>query len=279
MGGCEAGNLSVNCAKNRYKDVVPLEVSRVKLFGSITDGSDYINANFVDDESGERAYIATQAPVADTLHDFWRMVWEHKVGIVVMLTSPNDCEVAEYWPPNPRESAQAGSVRVSWEAGEANEHFLTRSFLLERDGVKRSVHHIQFLEWADNGTPEMDGFQALIEEVEEQRRLRTEAWSKEPQPPIVVHCKAGIGRTGVFCTLDSIVRDLNRAWALQSASNSVTIPSVSVLSVAKRVRSQRLGSIQTEEQYTFIYHFLHQWLAKLEGQKMDRIVMGRSAAF
>jgi protein tyrosine phosphatase len=260
-GGVDAGALTPNVAKNRYRDVLPFENTRVRLSGDAVRGTDYINANAIDGaEDGTRrgAYIATQAPTESTCHDFWRMVWERSATIVVMLTGVGDPDIVEYWPPVLGGSLTVGTLSVKWRLQDHRDGIVQRLFVLadRSTGTSRLVHHIHFTEWPDCGAPSPILFGQLLEIITELRNDSTN--------PVIVHCKAGVGRTGVLCVLDSITSELRRRWAESNSRQEPIAPSVSVLSVVRRVRQQRWGMVQNVEQYRFCYDFLAHWLARLE---------------
>ncbi|KAJ8336051.1 hypothetical protein SKAU_G00393940 [Synaphobranchus kaupii] len=244
-----------NQMKNRYSDVLCLDQSRVKLSpldDEEDESSDYINASFMDGYKRSKAYIATQGPLPKTYGDFWRMVWEQMVLIIVMTTRVVErgrVKCGQYWP---------------LEAGRAQEHghFLVRNVRIEmfqdfklshlelcnsETGECRDVAHYLYVSWPDFGVPKsasaMLDFRAQVKQHQEAAFQAIGAdWSGSPQgPPVVVHCSAGIGRTGTFCTLDICLSRLE------------DVGTVDVKQTVRRMRTQRAFSIQTWDQYYFCY--------------------------
>ncbi|XP_018413426.1 PREDICTED: tyrosine-protein phosphatase non-receptor type 9-like isoform X2 [Nanorana parkeri] len=242
-----------NQSKNRYSDVLCLDQSRVKLGLIGTDETtDYINASFMDGYKRKNAYIATQGPLPKTFDDFWRMVWEQRVLIIVMTTRVIErgrIKCGQYWPLEAGRSEDSGHFIIR------NIHIdLFQDFKLTHLDVynkqtdeSRSVAHYQYMSWPDFGVPKsasaMLDFRAQVKQHQAVavQSLGSE-WTGHPAgPPIVIHCSAGIGRTGTFCTLDICLSRLEN------------IGTVDVLQTVKRMRTQRAFSIQTWDQYYFCY--------------------------
>ncbi|XP_077332218.1 tyrosine-protein phosphatase non-receptor type 9-like isoform X2 [Lithobates pipiens] len=242
-----------NQSKNRYSDVLCLDQSRVKLGLIGTDETtDYINASFMDGYKRKNAYIATQGPLPKTFDDFWRMVWEQRVLIIVMTTRVIErgrIKCGQYWPLEAGRSEDSGHFIIRNIHIDLFQDFkLTHLDLYNKQtDESRSVAHYQYMSWPDFGVPKsasaMLDFRA---QVKQHQAVAVQAmgseWTGHPAgPPIVIHCSAGIGRTGTFCTLDICLSRLEN------------IGTVDVLQTVKRMRTQRAFSIQTWDQYYFCY--------------------------
>lgn len=242
-----------NLPKNRYSDVLCLDHSRVKLSIQSNDpSSDYINANYVDGYMQKNAYISTQGPLPRTFGDFWRMVWEEQVMVIVMTTKAVErgrAKCGQYWPPEEDGEEQHEDFLVINTRMEVYQDYsISWLFLLNtKSNESRQIYHLQFTSWPDYGTPSSAA--AFLEFLFKVRACQEEAVSSlgsEWQghtlgPPIVVHCSAGIGRTGTFITTDISLRRLEH------------IQTVNIRETVRRIRSQRAFSIQMPDQYVFCH--------------------------
>nr|XP_023408694.1 tyrosine-protein phosphatase non-receptor type 9 isoform X2 [Loxodonta africana] len=242
-----------NLEKNRYGDVPCLDQTRVKLTKrSSHTQTDYINASYMDGYKQKNAYIGTQGPLENTYRDFWLMVWEQKVLVIVMTTRFEEGgrrKCGQYWPLEKDSRIRFGFLTVTNLGVENMNHY--KKTILEihnaEERQKRQVTHFQFLSWPDYGVPSSAA--SLIDflrVVRNQQRLAVSsmgarAKGQSPEPPIVVHCSAGIGRTGTFCSLDICLAQLEELGTLN------------VFQTVSRMRTQRAFSIQTPEQYYFCY--------------------------
>uniref|UniRef100_A0A3P8V176 Tyrosine-protein phosphatase non-receptor type 9 n=1 Tax=Cynoglossus semilaevis TaxID=244447 RepID=A0A3P8V176_CYNSE len=244
-----------NQIKNRYSDVLCLDHSRVRLCQLSDDEdetSDYINASFMDGYKRGNAYIATQGPLPKTFCDFWRMVWEQMVLIIVMTTRVVErgrVKCGQYWPLEEGRTEQYGYFLVRNTQIQVFQDF--KVSLLElyntQSGESREVCHYLYVSWPDFGVPKSASAMLDFREHVLQRRKDAvqrlgSGWTGPPGgPPVVVHCSAGIGRTGTFCTLDICLSRLE------------DIGTVDVCQTVRRMRTQRAFSIQTWDQYYFCY--------------------------
>jgi len=250
----------VNRAKNRYSNVLPLESTRVILKKKDDEESDYINANWVNGliPGSEKAYISTQGPLQETVEDFWRMVWETESNVIAMLTREMENEIlkcAHYWPYEKGNSFTFDDLRVTLveESKTFNERLVHRRMFLEYfpTGETREVMHFQYVDWPDHGLPESaEAFREVLHNVEKVRRNKT---------PIIVHCSAGIGRTGTFCAVHSTLEKLSQ----QKKEKPDEPPEFNLLNTVLSLRAQRVGMVQTKEQYMFCYKALLEELEKL----------------
>ncbi|XP_026567046.1 tyrosine-protein phosphatase non-receptor type 18 isoform X2 [Pseudonaja textilis] len=197
----EAGCNKENIKKNRYKDILPYDQTRVVVNLLAEEcQADYINASFIQGVDNKRCYIATQGPLAHTVLDFWRMIWQYKVKVIVMACrevemGKKKCE--RYWP-SAEEALHFGPFSVAQvKEQELNPDVILRVFTLAFQQEERVISHFQYVAWPDRGIPDTYGyFLNMIEQV----RFK----QGEDTVPICVHCSAGCGRTGVICTLEYV---------------------------------------------------------------------------
>ncbi|XP_044124286.1 receptor-type tyrosine-protein phosphatase S isoform X10 [Bufo gargarizans] len=242
----EHSNLEVNKPKNRYANVIAYDHSRVILMpveGIL--GSDYINANYIDGYRKQNAYIATQGPLPDTFGDFWRMVWEQRSATIVMMTRLEEksrIKCDQYWPS--RGADTYGMIQVTLLDTIELATFCVRTFSLHKNGSseKREVRQFQFTAWPDHGVPEYPTpFLAFL------RRVKT--CNPPDAGPIVVHCSAGVGRTGCFIVIDAMLERIKHE------------KTVDIYGHVTLMRSQRNYMVQTEDQYSFIHDALFEAVA------------------
>uniref|UniRef100_A0A8C3CIC0 protein-tyrosine-phosphatase n=1 Tax=Cairina moschata TaxID=8855 RepID=A0A8C3CIC0_CAIMO len=243
-----------NQEKNRYGDVPCLDQTRVKLAKpySRPELTDYINASFMDGYKQRNTYIGTQGPLENTYGDFWRMVWEQNVLVIVMTTRLEEGgrrKCGQYWPLEKDSHMSFGALTVTNLGVENLGHY--KKTILEihssEGKERRLLSHFQYLSWPDYGVPSSAA--TLIDflgAVKQQQRVAVSALGPRFKghpggPPLVVHCSAGIGRTGTFCALDICLSQLQDVGTLD------------IQQTVLRMRTQRAFSIQTPEQYYFCY--------------------------
>ncbi|XP_031141639.1 protein tyrosine phosphatase receptor type Db isoform X17 [Sander lucioperca] len=246
-----SANLPCNKFKNRLVNIMPYETTRVCLQPIRgVEGSDYINASFIDGYRQQNAYIATQGPLAETTEDYWRMLWEHNSTIVVMLTKLREMgreKCHQYWPAE--RSARYQYFVVDPMAEYNMPQYILREFKVTdaRDGQSRTVRQFQFTDWPEQGVPKSgEGFIDFIGQVHKTK----EQFGQDG--PISVHCSAGVGRTGVFITL-SIVLERMRYEGV-----------VDIFQTVKMLRTQRPATVQTEDQYQFCYRASLEYLGSFD---------------
>ncbi|SPQ97732.1 Protein-tyrosine phosphatase [Plasmodiophora brassicae] len=242
--------------KNRYMNILPYAHTRVVLDQLKQDAdSDYINANFVkaDVVGSTTTYISTQAPVPNSVQDFWRMVWEHKSTLVVMLTPLKEKETVKvksdiYWPKKVdkcKEFSNGISVRMTAEAHTGD--IVTRMFEVfatANPNDVRVVHQIQYIAWPDHNVPvSFDSYLAMLDAY---RTVRDRS-----SGPVIVHCSAGVGRTGTFIGIDIAVDHLGHI-----IRSGTPMDTVCIVDMVYSMRTQRPGMVQTKTQYRFMYEFL-----------------------
>ncbi|KAM7014304.1 receptor-type tyrosine-protein phosphatase C [Passerculus sandwichensis] len=235
---------SHNQNKNRYIDILPYDHNRVELSEMPGDpGSDYINASYIDGFKEPRKYIAAQGPKDETTDDFWRMIWEQKATIIVMVTrceegKRNKC--AQYWPSMENGTATYGDIIVKiYESKTCPDYVIQKLHITngrERT-AGRDVTHIQFTSWPDHGVPEDPHLLLKL-------RRRVNALSNFFSGPIVVHCSAGVGRTGTYIGIDAMLEGLDAEGR------------VDVYGYIVKLRRQRCLMVQVESQYILIHQAL-----------------------
>ncbi|XP_028174918.1 tyrosine-protein phosphatase non-receptor type 9 isoform X4 [Ostrinia furnacalis] len=248
--------LPSNLAKNRYTDVLCYDHSRVTLSQTDPDdpSSDYINANYVDGYKQKNAFICTQGPLPKTFGDFWRMVWEQGTLVIVMTTRAIErgrVKCGQYWPLTVGQRVTHAGYSITNELVETDpDYTITHLVLTElRTEQTRRIWHGQYTRWPDYGVPGGGRAQPVLRFLTRVRRAQQraradlgDAWAGHSRgPPIVVHCSAGIGRTGTFITLDICTLRLAAEGA------------VDVRGTVERVRAQRAHSIQMPDQYVFCH--------------------------
>ncbi|XP_034102498.1 tyrosine-protein phosphatase 10D isoform X2 [Drosophila albomicans] len=245
---CSFADLPCNRPKNRFTNILPYDHSRFKLQPvDDDDGSDYINANYMPGHNSPREFIVTQGPLHSTREEFWRMCWESNSRAIVMLTrcfekGREKCD--QYWPIDPVPIFY-GDIKVQLMT---NTHFLDWSiaeFMVSRNCESRIMRHFHFTTWPDFGVPEPP--QSLVRFVRAFRdRIGTD------MRPIIVHCSAGVGRSGTFIALDRILQHINKS------------DYVDIFGIVFAMRKERVFMVQTEQQYVCIHQCL---LAVLEGKE------------
>jgi len=242
--------LPANKIKNRYSNVLPPETTRVTLsLVEGEEGSDYINANFIRGliPNSDTAYIATQGPLQSTFPDFWRMIWEKGIAVVVMLTKEVEngrLKCDRYWPEMDCPLTVSNyKITMSDMEETSKDELIERKLTLTnmKTGESRPVTHLQYIAWPDHGLPtSTTAFLALMDEAFK---------FNNTEGPIVVHCSAGIGRSGTFCIVHATIEKLK----LDLKQFPDKEPKFNIIQSVLAARSQRPGMVQTKEQYMFVY--------------------------
>ncbi|CAI8015245.1 Receptor-type tyrosine-protein phosphatase alpha [Geodia barretti] len=242
----EVACLPQNINLNRFRNIYPYDDSRVPLKeipGEL--GSDYINASFVSGYCGNR-YIAAQAPLNETIDHFWRMVWEYEIEAIVMLTKCVEMtreKSAQYWPESLCETITPGDrLSVTLSSSTPYAEYYVRKLLvkhLTESDKSVTVTQFHYTAWPDHGVP--DNVMAVIRFICHVRKLFPAASQDQP---LLVHCSAGVGRTGTFITLDMMMQQMKAEATL------------SVCQCVRNLRTQRMKMVQTPIQYEFIHQAL-----------------------
>ncbi|CAG5123098.1 unnamed protein product [Candidula unifasciata] len=259
---------------NRWTNILPFDHSRVKLAVISGDESccqDYINANYISGLDSSRDYIATQGPLTRTVSDFWRMVWEQNVSVIVMLADFEELDkrtqiirekVARYFPGDEETGpSQYGLIQVSRTRKDYNHKWEIRTLKLTHTRARkvRILKHFFFKNWSDHEA-DIDK-QELVDFVE---LLRAEMKSL-PKAPMVVHCSAGVGRTGTFIAVDyfykllSSMRPRSQTPGLGEAANKT----VDIFGRVLKLRDCRRFMVQSLSQYVFVYDAVLEILRRL----------------
>ncbi|XP_069841561.1 tyrosine-protein phosphatase non-receptor type 18 [Dendropsophus ebraccatus] len=246
----EVGGCPENLKKNRYKDILPYDETRVPVtLLAEESGSDYINASFIQGVDKQPRYIATQGPLSHTVVDFWRMIWQYNVKVIVMACrevelGKKKCE--RYWPLD-QETVHHGVFTVTTVSKTTvNPEVVLRNLTVMFQGEVREVGQFQYIAWPDRGIP--DSYACFLEMIQLVRHHQG-----EHKAPICVHCSAGCGRTGVICTVEYILTLLHKQ----------RVPSdFSIFEVVLEMRRQRPSAVQTREQYDFLYHAVTEMFEK-----------------
>ncbi|XP_053987355.1 tyrosine-protein phosphatase Lar isoform X5 [Hylaeus volcanicus] len=236
-------NIEVNTSKNRYANVIAYDHSRVILqtIDGIS-GTDYINANYCDGYRKQNAYVATQGPLQETFGDFWRMCWELRSSTIVMMTKLEErarIKCDQYWPC--RGSETYGLMTVTITDVQELATYCIRTFQVSRAGYseRREIKQLQFTAWPDHGVPEHPApFLQFL------RRVRS--LNPPESGPLIVHCSAGVGRTGCFIVIDSMLERIKHEKMIDIYGHVTCL------------RAQRNYMVQTEDQYIFIHDALYE---------------------
>ncbi|XP_059402714.1 receptor-type tyrosine-protein phosphatase beta-like [Carassius carassius] len=238
----DAALLPENRGKNRYNNILPYDSTRVKLSYVDDDScSDYINASYIPGNNFRREYIATQGPLPGTKDDFWKMVWEQNVHNIVMVTQcveKGRVKCDHYWPFD-QEPLYYGDLVVQMQSESVLPEWTIREFKIcneEQLNYSRVVRQFHYTVWPDHGVPEIT--QSLIQFV---RTVRDYINRTPVSGATVVHCSAGVGRTGTFIALDRVLQQLD------------TGDTVDIYSVVFHLRIHRTHMVQTECQYSYLY--------------------------
>ncbi|XP_069028817.1 receptor-type tyrosine-protein phosphatase beta-like isoform X2 [Embiotoca jacksoni] len=245
--------LPENRGKNRYNNILPYDSTRVKLSYIDDDPcSDYINASYIPGNNFRREYVATQGPLPGTKDDFWKMVWEQNVHNVVMVTQcveKGRVKCDHYWPFD-QDPLYYGDLIVQMLSESVLPEWTIREFNIcseEQLTFSRLVRQFHYTVWPDHGVPETT--QSLIQFV---RTVRDYVNRSPGSGPTVVHCSAGVGRTGTFIVLDRVLQQMD------------TKDTVDVYGAVFDLRLHRSHMVQTEGQYSYLHQCVRDVLRALK---------------
>ena len=257
------GLKSQNKDKNRFKNIVPFDHTRVILSDGDLDtpNQDYINGSYIDGEM-EHEYIATQGPLPGTVHDFWRMLYQEGSKIILMLTKEKEKgkpRCARYWP-ELQTTTQVRNFLLTNCKETVTQELILRELSLRNENEPEEEPHIifqyQYIGWPEHGIPSDPGLiLGILEDIKLKQR------DNNYPGPVVVHCSPGIGRTGTVIVIDILVKILQR----QGLDCEIDVQKTVQL-----VRSQRSGMVQLEAQYKFIY------LAVAQFVETEQNILGRT---
>uniref|UniRef100_A0A7N5JCG9 Tyrosine-protein phosphatase non-receptor type n=1 Tax=Ailuropoda melanoleuca TaxID=9646 RepID=A0A7N5JCG9_AILME len=258
-GECSTARLPENAERNRFQDVLPYDDARVELVPTKENNTGYINASHIKvSVSGiEWDYIATQGPLQNTCQDFWQMVWEQGIAIIAMVTVEEEGgreKSFRYWPRlgSRHNTVTYGRFKITTRFRTDSGCYATTGLKMKHllTGQERTVWHLQYTDWPEHGCPEdLKGFLSYLEEIQSVRRhTNSTSEPKSPNPPLLVHCSAGVGRTGVVILSEIMIACLEHNEVLD------------VPRVLGMLRQQRMAMVQTLCQYTFVYRVLVQFL-------------------
>ncbi|XP_061194946.1 receptor-type tyrosine-protein phosphatase epsilon-like [Saccostrea echinata] len=238
---CDIGKRSNNIPKNRFKTTFPYDHSRVIL--KTEAGSDYINANYIEGAARDNEYIASQGPKQNTVGDFWTMVWQENVSVIVMLTNlkeRNKIKCTQYWPDG-NTHINYGTVSVKMIEEKEYVFYIVRKMTVIHTETKKSrvVTQYHYTAWPDHGTPDPLCLVVFLGHV-------TRTGTNQKDSPTVVHCSAGIGRTGTYIAID-VLNHIGRKTG-----------KVNVAEYVKKMRKNRMNMVQTYEQYITIFLALNE---------------------
>ncbi|XP_078004298.1 receptor-type tyrosine-protein phosphatase eta isoform X2 [Phascolarctos cinereus] len=258
-----AAEIPENRGKNRYNNVLPYDISRVKLSIQTQVTDDYINANYMPGYYSKKDFIATQGPLPNTLKDFWRMVWEKNIYSIVMLTKcveqgRTKCE--EYWPS--KQTQNYGDITVGIISEIILPEWTIRDFTVKNNKTSEShpLRQFHFTSWPDHGVPDttdlLINFRYLVNDYMKQ---------SPPESPVLVHCSAGVGRTGTFIAIDRLIHQMENENA------------VDVYGIVYDLRLHRPLMVQTEDQYVFLNQCVWDIIKSQKDSKADLIYQNTTA--
>uniref|UniRef100_A0A3Q3IP13 Tyrosine-protein phosphatase non-receptor type 13 n=1 Tax=Monopterus albus TaxID=43700 RepID=A0A3Q3IP13_MONAL len=250
LDDCLIGQTQENKRKNRYRNIVPFDTTRVVLG---KDGG-YINANFIKMPVKDEyfMYIACQGPLPTTLGDFWQMVWEQKSNVIAMMTQEVEggkVKCQRYWPDTPRTAEMVDDrLQIMLIKDQCLDHFVIR--LIEVKDVQTNevqlVTHLNYTGWPDHGTPSQP--EQLLTFISYMRHVHQSG-------PIITHCSAGIGRSGTLICIDVVLGLISKDADFD------------ISDVVRNMRLQRHGMVQTEDQYIFCYQVILYVLRCLQAEE------------
>ncbi|XP_059778665.1 tyrosine-protein phosphatase non-receptor type 13 isoform X8 [Balaenoptera ricei] len=250
---CLIGQTKENRRKNRYKNILPYDATRVPL----GDEGGYINASFIKIPVGreEFVYIACQGPLPTTVGDFWQMIWEQKSTVIAMMTQEVEGEKIKcqrYWPNVLGKTTMVSDrLRLALVRVQQLKGFVVRAMTLEdiQTGEVRHISHLNFTAWPDHDTPSQPD--DLLTFISYMRHIHRSG-------PITTHCSAGIGRSGTLICIDVVLGLISQDLEFD------------ISDLVRCMRLQRHGMVQTEDQYIFCYQVILYVLTRLQAEEEEK---------
>ncbi|XP_020897721.1 tyrosine-protein phosphatase non-receptor type 1 isoform X2 [Exaiptasia diaphana] len=269
-GSQKIAKLPENRQLNRYRDVLPYDHSRI-ILNAEDGGTDYINANLVEVPSLGRRYILCQGPLKHTSAHFWQMVWEQNTKAVIMLNrviEKNQIKCYQYWPCGEAVGhtnvLEFGNYRITYIDENMSEFFTVKTLELYniKKDEKRTIYHFHYLHWPDFGVPSSPAtFLSFLFEARNTGVLSNDVG------PAVIHCSAGIGRSGTYVMVDCILKEVEKTKDLNGVDIKKTL---------LEIRTYRLGLIQTPDQLRFTYAAIlegtHQLFPEVYEEALDKFM-------
>ncbi|KAF6132364.1 protein tyrosine phosphatase non-receptor type 13 [Phyllostomus discolor] len=250
---CLIGQTKENRKKNRYKNILPYDATRVPL----GDEGGYINASFIKMPVGkeEFVYIACQGPLPTTVGDFWQMIWEQKSTVIAMMTQEVEGEKIKcqrYWPNVlGRTTMVSNRLQLALVKMQLLKGFVVRAMTLEdiQTGEVRHISHLNFTAWPDHDTPSQPD--DLLTFISYMRHMHSSG-------PIITHCSAGIGRSGTLICIDVVLGLISQDLEFD------------ISDLVRCMRLQRHGMVQTQDQYIFCYQVILYVLTRLQAEEEEK---------
>ncbi|XP_054206630.1 tyrosine-protein phosphatase non-receptor type 13 isoform X17 [Homo sapiens] len=250
---CLIGQTKENRRKNRYKNILPYDATRVPL----GDEGGYINASFIKIPVGkeEFVYIACQGPLPTTVGDFWQMIWEQKSTVIAMMTQEVEGEKIKcqrYWPNILGKTTMVSNrLRLALVRMQQLKGFVVRAMTLEDIQTRevRHISHLNFTAWPDHDTPSQPD--DLLTFISYMRHIHRSG-------PIITHCSAGIGRSGTLICIDVVLGLISQDLDFD------------ISDLVRCMRLQRHGMVQTEDQYIFCYQVILYVLTRLQAEEEQK---------
>lgn len=257
---------------NRDSNILPYYYNIATTNGQpFKDESNYINASFINgpfiNDGDNNMFIATQAPLPDTLFAFWSMIKTYQVPLIAMLSNISEAgriKSEVYWPLEVNTekiiTSPNGEEKISIVLKNINDvtsdNFIVRKFIVDGE---LEVEQIQILNWSDHSIPNkietFDTIQLLIDSIFKYN-------SKTEKRPTVLHCSAGVGRTGCFIGIFNIVKCLSQIQQLKGKTEEEIFPFFNVFNVVRKLREQRYSMVSDPDQYKFMYSYILEWIKK-----------------
>ena len=247
---------------NRHNDILPYIFNAVPLDLNITEKNldNYINASYIDGpiKKESKLFIATQGPLKETIPSFWKMIYNHKIRLVIMLSSSLeevDGRSAVYWPKEKETPLNFEENNLCVEFI-SKEEIIPNAFILKKFKINNDfeVKQIHIICWPDHGMPSDQNLakeivDTMINYIKRERE-------GENKSPIVVHCSAGVGRTGTVIAIYVIALCLEY---LKKINKPLVM---NVFNVVRKLREQRYSLVTDTDQYKFIYDYSLYWIKK-----------------